>query len=256
MKKNIIFIFLIVIILVGTGIWFINNKVNKSFLPFLLVSPSPSPISSSLLPITQVTYVCNGDKTIEAAFYGGELNLVKPGEPPIPSGSVKVILSDGRNFDLPQTISADGGRYANSDESFVFWSKGDGALVLENDVEKNYTGCVIPAPLKEGIKVISPNGGETWLRGQKVQISWNAAKEINIVNIRLSISGDGDGQTFDAAIVSGVPNVGKHEWIVQDLYAEVLGIKDLPASDKYLITIEDGEHNNIFDTSDAMFSIK
>lgn len=63
--------------------------------------------------------------------------------PPIPSGSVKIILSDGRTFNLPQTISADGGRYANSDESFVFWSKGDGAMVLENNIEKNYMGCVV-----------------------------------------------------------------------------------------------------------------
>ncbi|HTW97059.1 MAG TPA: MliC family protein, partial [Candidatus Methylomirabilis sp.] len=68
---------------------------------------------------------------------------VAPGEPPIPTGSVKIVLSDGRNFDLPQTISADGSRYANSDESFVFWSVGDGALVLENNAEKDYTGCVV-----------------------------------------------------------------------------------------------------------------
>jgi len=130
MKKNLIFIFLIIIILVGAGIWYVNNKGNKS--------PSSSPS-----PIAQVTYICNGDKTIDAAFYKGEPKTVEPGEPPIPSGSVKIVLSDGRNFDLPQTISADGSRYANSDESFVFWSKGNGALVLENNIEKNYTGCVI-----------------------------------------------------------------------------------------------------------------
>jgi membrane-bound inhibitor of C-type lysozyme len=130
MKKNLIFIFLIVIILAGVGIWYANNKGKKS--------PSPSPIA-------QVTYICNGDKTITAAFYRGEPKPVEPGEPPIPSGSVKIVLSDGRNFDLPQTISADGTRYANSDESFVFWSRGNGALVLENNVEKNYIGCVVLA---------------------------------------------------------------------------------------------------------------
>jgi membrane-bound inhibitor of C-type lysozyme len=132
MKKNLIFIFLIVIILAGAGIWYANNKGNKS--------PSPSPSPS---PIAQVTYICNGDKTIDAAFYKGEPKPVEPGEPPIPSGSVKIVLSDGRNFDLPQTISADGGRYANSDESFVFWSKGNGALVLEDNIEKSYIGCVV-----------------------------------------------------------------------------------------------------------------
>ena len=39
------------------------------------------------------------------------------------------------------------------------------------------------------------------------------------------------------------------------MYAEVWGIKTLPASDKYIISIEDSEHNNIYDNSDATFTI-
>ncbi len=77
---------------------------------------------------------------------------------PLPSGSVKIVLSDGRNFDLPQTISADGGRYANSDESFVFWSKGNGALVLENNVEKSYIGCVVLAKDPGGLPKVYSDG--------------------------------------------------------------------------------------------------
>jgi membrane-bound inhibitor of C-type lysozyme len=42
---------------------------------------------------------------------------------------------------LAQTISADGARYANFDESFVFWGKGNGALVLEGGEEKSFVGC-------------------------------------------------------------------------------------------------------------------
>ncbi len=147
MKKNLIFIFLIVIILVGAGIWYANNKGNKS--PSF--SPSPSPIA-------QVTYICNSDRTIDAAFYKGEQKVVQPGEMPIPSGSVKIVLSDGRNFELPQTISASGVRYANSDESFVFWSKGNGALVLENNVEKSYIGCVILVPDPGGLPKVYLDG--------------------------------------------------------------------------------------------------
>jgi membrane-bound inhibitor of C-type lysozyme len=47
---------------------------------------------------------------------------------------------------LAQTVSADGTRYANSDESFVFWSKGNGALVLENNKQTSFIGCVRVAP--------------------------------------------------------------------------------------------------------------
>ncbi|MDD5527612.1 MAG: GPI anchored serine-threonine rich family protein [Patescibacteria group bacterium] len=126
--------------------------------------------------------------------------------------------------------------------------------MLENNAEKDYLGCIVP--VKEGIKVISPNGGEIWSKGQAVQISWNAAKDIKSVNIRLAISGNPDSQNFNAAIVSNVPNTGSYEWTVQNLYAEVLGVTDLPVSDKYLVTIEDSDHNNVYDMSDATFSIK
>jgi len=141
MKKNIIFVFLIVIILVGAGMWYVNNKGSKNY------SPSPSPVA-------QVTYICNDNKTIDATFYKGENKPVEPGEPPIPSGSVKIVLSDGRNFDLPQTISASGIRYANSDESFVFWGKGNGAFVLENNVEKSYIGCIVLAKDPGGLSKV------------------------------------------------------------------------------------------------------
>jgi membrane-bound inhibitor of C-type lysozyme len=90
---------------------------------------------------TQLTYFCNDNKSIQATFYTGEVKPVESGQPPVPTGSVKVVLSDGRTLDLNQTISADGIRYANTDESFVFWSKGNEALILENNVEKSYLGC-------------------------------------------------------------------------------------------------------------------
>jgi membrane-bound inhibitor of C-type lysozyme len=51
---------------------------------------------------------------------------------------------------LPQTISADGVRYANTDDSFVFWSRGNGALVLENGQEKFYIGCIMVVPEQAG----------------------------------------------------------------------------------------------------------
>ncbi len=239
--------------------WYVGDPEKKVPSPSIS-SPSSqsSPSAPSSSPIAQATYNCNDGKTVGASFYKGESKTVQPGEMPVPTGSVKIVLSDGRSFDLPQTISADGGRYANADESFIFWSKGDGAIVMENNVE-SYTGCVLPSKdsvSQEGLKVISPNGGETWLKGQTVKISWSAAKDIQSVNIRLSIAAGGEGQNFNAAIASGVPNTGSYSWTVQDLYAEVLGIKALPASDQYLLTVEDKDRNNIYDTSDAVFSIK
>jgi len=132
-----------VVVLIGIGLWYVSTNKNDNE----NTSQLPSPIA-------QADYICNDDKTINASFYKGEDNAVAPGEQPIPSGSVKITLSDGRNFDLPQTISADGGRYANGDESFVFWSKGDGALVLENNVEKSYIGCIVVAKDPGGLSKV------------------------------------------------------------------------------------------------------
>jgi putative hemolysin len=73
-------------------------------------------------------FTCDGNKIIDAVFNKGENN------------SVDLLLSDGRNLSLPQTISASGARYANIDESFVFWNKGDDAFVIENSTT-TFSGC-------------------------------------------------------------------------------------------------------------------
>lgn len=232
--------------------WYAGSKMNKPAPPASLSQPSSTEL------VAEADYVCDGGKKINAAFYKGEVVAAKPGEPPVPTGSVRIALDDGRNFDLPQTLSASGARYANTDESFVFWSKGDGAIVQENGAEKEYTGCIVPADdvEAEGIKIHSPNGGEIWTKGQTVKISWDAAKNVTSVNIRLSVLDGGEGQTFSAVIASGVPNTGEYVWTVQDLYAEAQGVTGLPTSDKYQVIVEDKDHNNVYDSSDAVFTIK
>lgn len=69
-------------------------------------------------PIADVTYACAAGKTIRAIY--------RPQE-------VQLLLSDGRNLSVPQTISGSGARYANKDESFVFWNKGDTAFITEGN---------------------------------------------------------------------------------------------------------------------------
>ena len=56
--------------------------------------------------------------------------------------SVDLKLSDGRSLKVPQAMSASGARYANKDETFVFWNKGDTAFVTEGkDGKEAYSGC-------------------------------------------------------------------------------------------------------------------
>ncbi len=97
-------------------------------------------------PIATAMFYCDGGKTINAAFYKGTSTPPSaPGMPPTPGGSVALALSDGRTMTLPQTISADGGRYANADESIVFWNVGDTAFITENNAQ-TYSNCSTANP--------------------------------------------------------------------------------------------------------------
>ena len=73
-------------------------------------------------------FTCDASKTIAAEFHNG------------PQSSVELTLSDGRKLTLPQALSASGARYANRDESFVFWNKGDTAFIEESG-KTTYSGC-------------------------------------------------------------------------------------------------------------------
>ena len=110
-----------------------------------------TPVVTSPTLIASVSYVCDGDKAVFAAYYQGENKPpASPDQPPVPGGSVALTFSDGRAMTLPQTLSADGMRYANTDESLIFWSRGNGALELERGEERSYTGCIAAAPEPSG----------------------------------------------------------------------------------------------------------
>jgi membrane-bound inhibitor of C-type lysozyme len=128
---------------------------------FAIMRYMPSPSEGKL--IATISYSCNGGKTITAVYRDGESKpAVTPDHPPVPGGHASVTLSDGRILELPRTISADGLRYANADDSFVFWSKGNGALVLEGGQEKSYIGCIALAPEPSGYSLpqVYTNSGD------------------------------------------------------------------------------------------------
>lgn len=79
--------------------------------------------------INDVVFQCESNKSIHAVFY---------------KNSVHISLSEGIETFLPQTISASGARYANYDESLVFWNKGKTAFVTQGNINSpTYSNCVI-----------------------------------------------------------------------------------------------------------------
>jgi membrane-bound inhibitor of C-type lysozyme len=102
-------------------------------------------------PLATILYACSEGKTITAVYYAGDTKPAATADlPPVPSGKVVLMLSDDRTMTLPQTLYADGSRYATADESFVFWDKGTRVVVLENNQEKSFVNCIRVAAEPEG----------------------------------------------------------------------------------------------------------
>lgn len=70
-------------------------------------------------------YECAEGKSVWAAYKDAEVTL---------------SLSSGSNITLPLAMSASGARYANEDDSFVFWNKGKTAFIQEN-ASTTYSDC-------------------------------------------------------------------------------------------------------------------
>ncbi len=87
-----------------------------------------TPVSAlAAAPVASATFTCKGGKTISATFYADKVEL---------------RLSDGRSLTLPQAMSASGARYANQDETFVFWNKGNTAFIAEGESgQQTYADC-------------------------------------------------------------------------------------------------------------------
>lgn len=133
MKKIFVTIIILeIIVAVGilfAGVWMIKNWQKK-----------PAAQNNNEAVINSAVFNCDNAKTINALFFNDKVELG---------------LSDARNMLLPQAISASGVRYANSDESFVFWNKGDTAFVTENN-KTTFENCVIKKDISDLIKVDFP----------------------------------------------------------------------------------------------------
>jgi membrane-bound inhibitor of C-type lysozyme len=108
-----------------------------------------------------VIFACNSGASITATFY------------PENDTHVDLSLSDGRTMSVPHTPAGAGARYANADESFVFWNKGETAYISENG-STTYTDCFLPSNSSRGASGNQTGVGENVSSGQTGSVS-NAA---------------------------------------------------------------------------------
>ena len=120
-------------------------------------NPSEPITTSTKNLVHTLTYACDAKRSMIVQYY--ELpptehnrSQTSSGQPS-PTGSVTLSLSDGRSIYLAQTVSANGARYANANESIVFWSKGNGFTFTEKNIE-TYPGCIEVARASNGLSEI------------------------------------------------------------------------------------------------------
>jgi membrane-bound inhibitor of C-type lysozyme len=74
-------------------------------------------------------YVCVEGKRVRAVYYDN-------------FNEISIVLDGDRMLTLFHTLSVDGMRYSNTDESIIFWVKGNNARVEENG-EITYSECIL-----------------------------------------------------------------------------------------------------------------
>lgn len=157
----------------------------------------------------QARYQCDEGHTIEAVFTEqGPVPVVVPGEPPVSNASVTLRIDGGAPVVLPHALSADGARYANADESFVFWNKGYGAMILENGEERQYKNCIDeahPPTLTADIYPLYPN------------LSWNGVREDEYERMK--------GYSVQADPVANITDISSVTLPFETYYADLLQSK-------------------------------
>jgi putative hemolysin len=137
MKKNLILMSLVLGGVIIVGLYFYQQSLEKKVI-------TEKPTEGIISP---VMFSCAENKSVRALFF---------------KDKVELTLSDSRNMLLVQAISASGARYANNDESFVFWNKGDTAFIEEKGVI-TFKDCVVdregqkPAPIAQMANPASMN---------------------------------------------------------------------------------------------------
>ncbi|MGQ9806892.1 MAG: C1 family peptidase [Armatimonadota bacterium] len=91
-----------------------------------------------------------------------------------------------------------------------------------------------------GVQVVSPNGGEVWVRGETRTVAWTSSNLTTPVAIELSRN---NGSTWET-ITASTPNDGNHDWTVAGT-----------ASAQCLVRVRSVDYAEASDTSNAVFSI-
>lgn len=111
---------------------------------------------------------------------------------------------------------------------------------ITSQINNGYPALAWQEPDLIELTILSPNGGETCPVGTTKTITWNSIGEIT--NVQLACSTD-NGSTWNT--IKTVPNTGSTTWTIPNT-----------PSTECLLMISDADNPDIFDISDAPFTIQ
>ena len=156
-----------------------------------------------------------------------KIELLKPGKPN--QLIISATLNDGSHPWLIPPVQAPGSDYKVKITSTINVSNND----TSND------SFTIPIP---SITVVTPNDGESWIRGTTKTINWTSTENPrSYVRIELL-----KGGVLNRVVVAGTLNDGSHPWLIPGTQA--------PGTD-YQVRITSTANISIKDTSDNNFTI-
>ncbi|NJD53817.1 MAG: hypothetical protein FIB07_13230 [Candidatus Methanoperedens sp.] len=156
-----------------------------------------------------------------------KIELLRPGKPN--QLIISATLNDGSHPWLIPAAQAPGSDYKVKITSAINASNNDTS-------DDNF---MIPAP---SFKVVSPNGGENWIRGSTQIIKWNSTESPGTyVKIELL-----KGGVLNRVIIASTINDGSHPWIIPATQTP---------GDDYKVRITSTANVSNTDTSDANFTI-
>jgi hypothetical protein len=94
------------------------------------------------------------------------------------------------------------------------------------------------------VTVLAPNGGETILVGEDVNLQWSATDSSGVAGVDLELSRD-DGGTWET-IATSLPNTGHHGWAATGPLTQLA---------RFRVTATDTHGHSAADASDAVWSI-
>ena len=218
------------------------------YLPGVAVSADEKTIYTAREGATM--YALNADTG--ATKWSSDITSGEPldGSPAVSSNGVIYMMGDSGN--LYAMSELDGSllwQYKLNTHAFYWGPQSpalsqDGTLYVVSSGTTAYEGN-LPARLyafkdEPGLKLLSPNGGETWQVGTTQEIKWLTAGAIPKVAIEFSI----DNGSHWESVSSSSANKESYSWVIPDR-----------ESNQCRVRIQDATDPQLSDTSDSTFSI-